>query len=212
MTTKNSPHTHDTTRQYHRVGTVLAAQWVGFWILKAIFWTVARGRRHLPTDLAIPPGGLVMVSNHYHYYDAFMLIGALPWRVFRQIQPVYCMIGTGYMGHPVAGRLGKLVGTFPSHDGLGFPTYGLSFAHQVLDAGHSVFITPEGRRTQGGRLPAKPGVAKLAARDDVTVWPMHVSWKKRWIGWELTVRYDTPRPMTHHTAEEILDAAYALAA
>lgn len=151
-----------------------------------------------------------MVSNHCKFYDAFLYMGALPPSVFRRIQPAYYMIGNGYMGHPIAGQLGRLVGAFPAHEGLGYPDHGLGFSHRALDAGESVMIFPEGKRAYTGRLPAKPGVARLAAREDVTVWPMHIAWSKRWIGWQVSVKFGYPQPMTKHTAEEILDAAYQL--
>jgi long-chain acyl-CoA synthetase len=133
----------------------------------------------------LPPGPLLLVSNHVTVLDAPLILYALPFRLRRRV--AIAMSGELLLDFR-SGRspliLGRLLGpcaywlmtaifnVFPLPRLQGFRE---SFAHagEALDRDYSVLIFPEGTRSATGQIaPFRPGIGLLAVQAEVSVLPI----------------------------------------
>ncbi|MGD9895552.1 MAG: lysophospholipid acyltransferase family protein [Candidatus Methylacidiphilaceae bacterium] len=114
----------------------------------------------------VPPGGLLLVSNHASYLDP-LAVGSI---VRREIH--YLARRSLFKG-PMAGLL-KSVNTIPTAREHPEPA-ALRKILSLLGDGHAVLIFPEGTRSADGKLqPAEPGAGFLAAQAQVPILPVRV--------------------------------------
>jgi 1-acyl-sn-glycerol-3-phosphate acyltransferase len=148
-------------------------------------WEV-RGLEHIPRT-----GGLIVASNHISFYDP-PLIGIAADRELH------------YLGKeelfriPVLGWLIRTFNGIPIRRGVADMS-GLSKAMEVLRAGKTLVMFPEGSRMRDGELhPARPGVGMLAVGTDALVLPCFISGSDRPGGWitrrsKLCIRFGPAR-------------------
>lgn len=136
---------------------------------------VVAGALHLLAQMDVrgmeqcpPSGGVIMASNHLHIVD-IPVLGAWSPRT-----TIY-FAKSEVRSWPVIGPLSQAYGTI-------FVRRGESDRQAIRDtldslaAGQVVAFFPEGHRSHGqGLLPAQPGVALLASRSRVPVWPVAVA-------------------------------------
>jgi long-chain acyl-CoA synthetase len=152
-------------------------------VVRPLIGILLAPRVTVPADL--PPGPLLLVSNHVTVLDAPLILYALPFHLRHRI--AIAMSGELLLGFH-SGRsprvLGRLLGpfaywlmtalfnVFPLPRLQGFRQ---SFAHagEALDRDYSVLIFPEGTRSATGQIaPFRPGIGMLAVQAEVSVLPI----------------------------------------
>lgn len=161
----------------------------------------------LPADRPV-----LLVANHVTAYDVPLVLYALPggmrrrvaaamagdllrdYRRMRNLAP-----GWNWFGPVAYVLVTGLFNVFPLPRSAGFRR---SFQHagEALDRGYSVLIFPEGRRTEGGLQPFRPGIGILVRESGVPVVPVALTGlgalKQQGQGWfrsgRLSVRVGAP--------------------
>lgn len=138
-----------------------------------------RGRRRLARKL--PPGGVIVISNHTSYADGVLLILACR-RMGRSLR----MLATsGVFKAPVLGRLIRRIGFIPVKRGTADAAEALAPAIEALNAGEAVGVFPEGRLTRDDKLwpeRAKTGVVRLALASGAPIVPVAMEGSQRVVG------------------------------
>jgi 1-acyl-sn-glycerol-3-phosphate acyltransferase len=118
-------------------------------------------------------GPVVVVANHTSHADTMVLLTALPRRLRRRL--VVAAAADYFFKGGVSGFLSSLFfGAIPV-DRQGVSRSTLEECHQLLGAGWSLLIYPEGGRSPDGEMQAfKPGAAWIARRAGVPVVPVHL--------------------------------------
>src|SRR4051794_13608608 len=129
-------------------------------VLLAPFRPKAEGVAH------IPPGGVILASNHGSYWDHFF-IGIFVKR------PISYMTAAEYFPNRVLGGFMRRCGSFPVRRG-GQDLDALATADAVLTRDGLIVIYPEGGVTKHGEISetARPGVGALALRNGASVVPV----------------------------------------
>ena len=160
---------------------------LALWLLpltRLFAWIRVTGLEHL-TPLQ---GPVVFAANHQSYIDPAVILAALPrpWR-YRLVTAMAKEFFAAYFHpaeHPRSARF--MVGlsyylaslffnAFPLPQREAGARDALRYAGELLGAGNSLLIFPEGRRVRGGEIaPFQPGTAMLAARLDVPVVPVRL--------------------------------------
>lgn len=101
-----------------------------------------------------------------------------------------------------------LAGCFPAHeikpDG---PSFGVDAAVHFLNHDCTIVMFPEGKRTQGMRLPAKRGISLVLDKvPDAQLLIAKISWQKNTVNTIRFARYNG----SSNQGEDILDAVYDL--
>jgi 1-acyl-sn-glycerol-3-phosphate acyltransferase len=119
------------------------------------------------TEQTPPPGPFVLIANHASHFDAPVILASVPRWVRRRTCPA-AAADYFYRSRTIGAVTSLTAGAFP------FPRtgrLGLARAEELLAAGWSVLLCPEGSRAGG---PFRMGVGILAARG-ATVLPIGVS-------------------------------------
>jgi long-chain acyl-CoA synthetase len=159
------------------------------------------GREHLPAD-----GTFVISPNHQSYLDAFLLVGALPYRTFRRL---FFVGASEYFETPFMRKLAELMNVVPVD-----PDANLLRAMQAgafgLRNGLILTLFPEGERSpDGSPRRFKKGAAITALQTQVPIvpvalhglfeiWPRGsgLRWSALWpgSGTRCTIRFGAPIP------------------
>ncbi len=114
----------------------------------------------------VPPGGLLLVSNHASYLDPLAVGAVVP-------REIYYLARRSLFRGPMAGLLTS-VNTIPTARERPEPA-ALRKILGLLATGHGVLIFPEGTRSVDGELQsAEPGAGFLAAQAQVPILPVRV--------------------------------------
>jgi 1-acyl-sn-glycerol-3-phosphate acyltransferase len=139
---------------------------VAYWIVKAILTPILRFLYRVRVEGAehIPPGPVILASNHLSFCDSIFLPLVLRRRVT-------FVAKAEYFDDPKTAWFFRAVGQIPIKRGGGSASQGaLDAAAEVLDAGGLFGIYPEGTRSPDGKLyKGHTGVARLALRCKVPV-------------------------------------------
>lgn len=128
-----------------------------------------RGRRRAVE--ALPPGAVIVVSNHTSYLDGIVL--ALVCR--RLGRSLRLLATSGVFRAPLVGGLARRLGFIPVERGAITAADSLHAAVEALRAGEAVGIFPEGRLTRSpDKWPerAKTGAVRLAIRSGAPIVPI----------------------------------------
>ncbi|MBZ5541029.1 MAG: AMP-binding protein [Acidobacteriia bacterium] len=122
-----------------------------------------RGVEHLPKD-----GAFLLCPNHQSYLDAFLLVSALPWPMFRRL---FFVGASEYFATPLRARAARALHVAPVD-----PDTHLLQALQAgvfgLRHGRILVLFPEGERSIDGEIKKfRKGAAILAAHTQVPVVP-----------------------------------------
>ena len=195
-------------------------------------WIHVRGREHL----AGLEGPVIIAANHQSYMDTPVILAALPprWRYrlapamskeffsahfFPTGQPRMLRYATGAAYYLAA----LLFNAFPLPQREAGARQTLRYMGELLEAGFSVLIFPEGHHTETGEIDRfRPGVGMIASRLDVPVVPVRLEGVDRVLhrGWHMArpghVRVTFGTPMRLKGAEygalakQVEDAVRAL--
>lgn len=172
---------------------------LGLWLLpltRVFAWLTVEGRHHL--DAA--PGPVVYAANHQSHLDAPVILAALPprrrYRVATAAGKEFFAAHFRVGRHPLRRRLTNslnyylaclLFNVFPLPQRETGARDAIRYLGELLGAGTSVLIFPEGRRTDAGEIgPFQPGIGMLAARLQIPIVPvrlegldrvLHKSWR-----------------------------------
>ena len=149
------------------------------------------GREHLPAR-----GPYLITPNHQSYFDSFLVAGALPFRVFRQ---VFFVGASEYFDTPFTARLARFARVIPVD-----PDSSLVPAMQAggfgLRHGRVLVLFPEGERSIDGTVKAfKKGAAILSHHLAAPIVPVAIDgayrvWpRNRPINWALLRPWRRPR-------------------
>jgi long-chain acyl-CoA synthetase len=160
---------------------------LSLWILplaRAFAWLRIEGREHL-RDLA---GPVIFASNHQSFMDGPVIMAALPRRWRHTVAPA--MGKEMFAAHFFPGEHGRLAwftnslnyylavllfNAFPLPQREAGARQTLRYIGELLSAGVSVLIFPEGRRSETGVIDAfRPGIGMIAARLGATVVPVRI--------------------------------------
>lgn len=140
----------------------LIIRFIAFILYKILFRLQAFGRKNIPLK-----GGFILASNHTSFLDPPALAVACP-------RIVHFLAKEGLFRNVLFGRFISALNAFPlkTHSA---DIKALRWAVDVLQAGKTVIIFPEGGRTPDGQLdqPLK-GVGFLAAKANVPVVPAFI--------------------------------------
>ncbi len=197
---------------------------LALWLLpltRVFAWLTVEGRHHL--DAA--PGPVVYAANHQSHLDAPVILAALPPR---QRYRVATAAGKEFFAahfrvgrHPLRRRLTNslnyclaclLFNVFPLPQREAGARDAIRYLGELLGAGTSVLIFPEGRRTDAGEIgPFQPGIGMLAARLQVPIVPvrlegldrvLHKSWRMAVPG-RVRVAFGPPLEPAHGSYREL---------
>lgn len=133
--------------------------------------TVARHRGRRQAVARLPPGPIIVISNHAGYADGILLALACR-RMGRSIR----MLATGGVFRaPIVGSLARRVGFIPVERGTAEASKSLDVAAQALAQGEAVGIFPEGRTTRDPHLwpeRSKTGAVRLALNSGAPIVPV----------------------------------------
>ena len=149
----------------------LAASLVGGIVTIVSRLQVARQRGRTRLVRRLPPGGIIVISNHTSYADG-LLLALVGRRLGRSLR---LLATAGVFRAPVIGALARRLGFIPVDRGAGSAASSLDTAAQAIEAGEAVGIFPEGRLTRDpDQWPerAKTGVVRLALRTGAPVIPV----------------------------------------
>jgi long-chain acyl-CoA synthetase len=136
-------------------------------VFRALYRLRIEGREHIPAG-----GPLILVANHASYFDAFILVAALPLRVAQQL---FYLGFEWFFRHPVLAWWGRGVRVIP----VDMDTYlvrALQASARVLRDGKLLCIFPEGERSHDGRVRAfLKGTGILVRELAVPVLPVHIA-------------------------------------
>jgi long-chain acyl-CoA synthetase len=132
-------------------------------------------------------GPVLVISNHVTYFDAGLVLAALPRRL-RNLAVAMEGERTQWMRRPPADwswlrrltwralywLMTPLFHVFPLPQRAGFRE-SFRYAGEAVDRGYSVLVFPEGVRTPDGNLqPFRGGIGMLAASLDAPIVPMRI--------------------------------------
>jgi long-chain acyl-CoA synthetase len=121
---------------------------------------------------AFLPGPFVLCPNHLSYLDNPLVVGALPFSVFRRI---FFLGSSKYFRNPALGWLARMCRVVPVDADVNL-LKALRMAKAGLERGMVACIFPEGTRSFDGSLqPLRQGTAILATALGVPVVPIGIS-------------------------------------
>jgi long-chain acyl-CoA synthetase len=171
-------------------------RWPFTWVRALAYWLLAYpamllfGKPKLigTAHLRGVSGPLLIICNHVTMVDIGYVLSALPPAMRTKVAPamqgeMLAAMRSPEVAQPLWGRMidklqyiliSGLFNVFPLPQKSAV-LKSFSFAGENIDAGYSVLVFPEGRRTQDGRLsPFQTGVGMLATRLRVPVVPMRI--------------------------------------
>ena len=128
-----------------------------------------RGRREAARGL--PPGPIIVISNHTSYADGVLL--ALACR--RMGRSLRLLATSGVFGAPVLGTIARKLGFIKVKRGASDASAALDEAAVALAEGEAVGLFPEGRLTRDPMMwpeRAKTGAVRLALRTGAPIVPV----------------------------------------
>ena len=161
------------------------------------------------TDL-LPEKTYLAVSNHQSHLDAFVLIAGISPGVFNRLEPFRAMTTNRFLARGPVKHAALKMGCYPAKPHPTLPS-GIEYSVAMIKRGQTVYICPEGKKSQPGKQTARPGVAVLAKLPNVEIIPVHIQWTRygRWRrSFQLT--YGKPFDGSQMSAQEILDRCYVL--
>lgn len=132
---------------------------------------VAKSRGRRKAVRALPPGAIIVISNHASYADGVLL--ALVCR--RMGRSVRLLAKAGVFRIPIIGGLARRLGFIPVERGSIKAAEALRPAAEALAAGEAIGIFPEGRTTRNPEHwpeRAKTGAVRLALLTGAPIIPM----------------------------------------
>lgn len=144
-----------------------------------------QGRRRVARSL--PPGGIIVISNHTSYADG-VLLALVCRRLGRSLR---LLATSGVFRAPVLGGLVRRLGFIPVERGTDRALTSLDAAADAIRAGEAVGIFPEGRLTRDpDQWPerAKTGAVRLAVRTGAPIVPVAMVGAHRLLGKRHVVR------------------------
>jgi long-chain acyl-CoA synthetase len=134
------------------------------WLARLLLGLRVEGRDQLPAD-----GALVLCPNHQSYLDAFLLVGALPYRTFRRL---FYVGASEYFETPFMRKLAEAMNVVPVD-----PDANLLRAMQAgafgIRRGRILTLFPEGERSpDGAPRRFKKGAAITALQTQVPIVPV----------------------------------------
>ena len=136
-------------------------------VFRTLYRLRIAGREHIP-----PRGPLILVANHASYFDAFILVAALPRQTAQQI---FYLGFEWFFRHPVLAWWGRGVRVIP----VDMDTYlvrALQASARILRDGKILCVFPEGERSHDGSVrPFLKGTGILVRELRVPVLPAHIA-------------------------------------
>jgi long-chain acyl-CoA synthetase len=153
-----------------RLGRALLQQLVVFPYLRSRFRPLRVRGGERPRRLA---GPVLIVANHSSHLDALTVLAMLP-AARRGRTAVAAAADYFFAAEPLATGSALVLGAFPFHR-QGAVSASLAHCGDLVDAGYSILIFPEGTRSPDGRLqPFKSGIGLLARELGVPVLPVRL--------------------------------------
>ena len=132
---------------------------------------VVKQRGRTAAANALPPGAIIVISNHTSYADGVLLALACR-RLGRELR---LLATAGVFRVPLIGGLARRLGFIPVHRGGADAAGSLDDAAAALRAGEAVGLYPEGRLTRDPMMwpeRAKTGAVRLALRSGAPIVPV----------------------------------------
>lgn len=101
------------------------------------------------------------------------------------------------------------LGCYPSHEYKDYP-FGVEASITLLNAGDTIVIFPQGKRTLDKNAEAKRGVSELAKQPSTLVVPVLLHKGRRWFIPSYSVTIGEPFDGSKTTSQEIMDIIYQL--
>lgn len=158
----------------------------------------------------------IIVSNHRHWIDPFIICAGLPMRTVFKITPVSFMTKNIFYDS-ILKPLMWLAGAYPARESGGKHTlFGVDGSVQLLQNGFSMCIFPEGKCVFGPeRVPAHTGAVRIhQAVPTIPFILCHIEYNnglKAWLtGQRRVVHYRLVTTPNYTNADAIMDDIFAL--
>jgi 1-acyl-sn-glycerol-3-phosphate acyltransferase len=150
-------------------------QFIYFCIFHWPLRLLLRAKVKVPEGIVIEKNKpLILALNHPSRLDPFLL-GLLPWRLFKQIMPVYFLTANQYYQHWWLRIFIKPVGAYPLQEKAWTLEEFLGTTLAKLSAGQKVMVFPEGQLTKWFDPDnAKPGIVHMAMKSGARILPIHI--------------------------------------
>jgi 1-acyl-sn-glycerol-3-phosphate acyltransferase len=175
--------TDDLLRRRINPTSLKIMQKISWLFLRPILKFFIRYRFFANCDIKDLQSPLILVSNHLSYLDPSILGTVLPFN--SPVYPIYFITKDTLMTAPVLGSFLKLFGAFRAWRGEGLQK-ALEEPRQILEAGYSLVIFPQGKRYSFAEFKleqGRPGAATLALETKKMILPVAIcsisafSWK-----------------------------------
>jgi long-chain acyl-CoA synthetase len=180
---------------------LLEPRWTRTWLVRAVrrlaldWWILAMFRHYLPLkvegleNLEALDGPAILVANHSSHLDTAAVYAALPARLRRRMAPAMSQDyfadflrprpGVGWKARAEAAFsfLFALIffNAYPLPQKMAGARRALRYTGELVDAGYSILLYPEGTRTADGKiLRFQPGVGLMAQKLGVPVVPVRL--------------------------------------
>ena len=159
-------------------------------------------------------GPVILALNHIAWIDT-------PLAALRIPRVTHFMAKAEMFGVPVLGGIMRLLGSFPVRRGEG-DRESLRVAERLLSEGEMVVIYPEGHRSGGKLITARPGASLIAFRTGAPVVPVAISGTEhifkglRYGPWapRVTIRYGKPIHLKasgpRHTRDDLAKSTHLI--
>lgn len=158
----------------------------------------------------------IIVGNHRHGPDPFVICSGMPAPTVLKITPVAFMTKNIFYDSPLRPLL-WLSGAYAARNPKGkHKIFGVDGSVQLLKSGFSTFIFPEGTRVRGdGRGTAHTGIIRIhKAMPHVPLILCHIEYNKGLKAWltgnRRTVKYRVIEHPNYDDPEKVMDDVYAL--
>ena len=158
----------------------------------------------------------IIVGNHRHGPDPFVICSGMPAKTVLKITPVGFMTKNIFYDSPLRPLL-WLSGCYPARDPKGkHKIYGVDGSIKLLENGFSMFIFPEGTRVRNSsRGQAHNGIIRVhKAVPNIPMILCHIEYNKGLKAWltgnRRTVKYRVIDKPNYTDPEKVMDDIYAL--
>ncbi len=190
---------------------IIGTQLLLFPLLRLLSLIVTRGRLVHPKFSLSAAHRVVIAANHQSMLDPLIICGAMPWRVYRRLSPLYFMTANDYLQSEWTRPFLLLCGCFPAKPYRHYGS-GLEQAIFLLSQDANIWIFPEGQRSLVGMTPPKQGISVIANLPRIRVLPIRIQWtlnspRRRSAQIQIGRQFDA----SGQSPQKIMDHIYSLA-
>lgn len=151
----------------------------------------------------------ILASTHQSWFDPFVITSALGWKRLRPLLPCRFITAPMFLSKWWLRPAMVALGAYPAYPYRNYP-YGIDASKKLLEAGDTVVIFPQGKRTVNIEDKPKRGVAELSIIPSTLLIPVYLKMNHRTFLPSYHVYVGSPFDASSLSPEEIMDFIYKL--